>query len=212
VAKPFPPTIERIERALRGPLPGEAAKRAFWPKPLRSAQPSELAASRQAAVLIALHAERGEFSLLLLRRSSVEGDVHSGQLALPGGRLEVGETIESAALRETEEELGIARRHVRLIGRLSDHWIPVSSHLVSPVVGWIDELPPLLPDPKEVDAVVQQPIAPLLSPKLRGSFERDLAGARHSVPCWKLPAGELWGATAMILAEFLAVWDAALRD
>jgi 8-oxo-dGTP pyrophosphatase MutT (NUDIX family) len=196
-----------LQRALHEPLPGEVAKQAFWPQPMRPALPDELAAARRAAVLVALHRAHEEFALLLVRRSHVDGDVHSGQLALPGGRVVEGESCEAAALRETEEELGIQPNRVRLLGRLSEHWIPVSSHLVTPVVGWIEQMPPLTPDPLEIAGVVPQAIAPLRSADMRGSFERELAGTWHSVPCWILPAGELWGATAMILAEFLAVWD-----
>ena len=159
------------------------------------------------AVLVALHLAAHELSVLLVRRSQVDGDVHSGQLAFPGGRLEAGETVEAAALRETQEELGLQPASVHLIGRLSEHWIPVSGHMVTPLVGWIAQLPRLQPDPLEVELVVQQPLAALRGQAMRGSFERELAGSRHEIPCWHLPAGNLWGATAMILAELLSVLE-----
>lgn len=205
--RPLPTRIDALSEALAGELPGNAPKREFWPLPVRRwPSDSERATARRAAVLLALHQVEGGFAALLMRRAEFDGDVHSGQLALPGGGIEPDESALEAALRESEEEIGLPPRDVEILGGLSEHWIPVSRYLVSPFVGFVRELPQLRPEPGEVDAVISLPIGVLLDPARRGHFPRDVRGETLQIPCWKLKEGNLWGATAMILAEFLSIW------
>ena len=138
----------------------------------------------------------------LLVRRSLAGDVHSGQIALPGGGLEGDESIEQAALREAHEELGIEPTSVELLGRLSPQWIPVSNYVVWPVVGTTGARPALRPDPTEVARAFWS------SPDVLASGEvtlrtREREGVTMQMPGWELPEGFLWGATAMILAELV---------
>ena len=200
-------TLARLRAALHPPLPGNAAKARLAPQPdggrLAQAIP---ATARPSAVLIALYPEAEDLGLPLLRRRRIDGDVHSGQIALPGGGLEGSESIEEAALREAEEEIGLCPQSVRLVGRLSPQWIPVSGYVVHPVVGWLPARPSTVPDPAEVDSILWARVDQLRHASLQ---RRPWRRGTHvlQAPGWELPEGFLWGATAMILAELLVALD-----
>ncbi|MEZ4679622.1 MAG: CoA pyrophosphatase [Caldilineaceae bacterium] len=102
--------------------------------------------------------------LPLILRPTYEG-VHSGQVAFPGGGWEEGDAdIVATALREAEEEVGVNRHQIHVLGQLSPLYIYVSNHLVHPTVAWMDHRPHFAPDPHEVAMVLELPIAELLNP------------------------------------------------
>lgn len=207
----FRSRIHRVERALAKELPGEAAKRRFWPRKFPS-EPGPDDSVSHAAVLVCLFPEsddKGPTALPLMERTAVHGDVHSGQISLPGGSFEAGEDAVACALREAHEELGIRPDTLRVLGQLSPHWIPVSGYLVEPVVATCAERPRFIADDREVAAVIQTTIEQLEDPQLRGTFQFERDSRRMEIPCWKLEEGTLWGATAMILAELLAMFEGA---
>lgn len=195
--------IEDLTRRLREPLPGDAAKAALAPRPARGrlGRPPDPGA-RDAAVLVLLVQGAERLHMPLMVRRSITGDVHSGQIALPGGGVEHGESIEDAALREAHEELAIDPASVEILGRLSPQWIPVSNYVVWPVVGVSGRRPDLRPDPSEVArAFWSSPdVLPLDDVTVR---TREREGVAMEMPGWELPEGFLWGATAMILAELV---------
>lgn len=199
------PRLEHLRRALALPLPGDRAKVELAPRPVRGrlgrAAPAD---ARAAAVLVLLVPEAGALHLPLLLRETVYGDVHSGQIALPGGGSDHGEDATDTALREAHEELGIDPRSVDVFGVLSPQWIPVSGYVVTPVVGTCACRPELEPDPSEVAGALWTTVERLQSQPL------DLrpwsrGGQTMQCPGWELEEGFLWGATAMILAELLAL-------
>lgn len=197
--------IEALATALTGPLPGDEVKAPLAPRPHRGrlgARAPEDA--RAAAVLALLVPEDGRLHLPLLLRRSIDGDVHSGQIALPGGGSDPGEDAEATALREAHEELGIEPRTVRVLGTLSPQWIPVSGYRVTPVVGTSTSRPRLRPDPVEVAGTLWTTVEHLQShaPVLRDWKRGEMLLQR---PGWVLEEGFLWGATAMMLAELLAL-------
>jgi 8-oxo-dGTP pyrophosphatase MutT (NUDIX family) len=118
---------------------------------------------RPAAVAVVVQPdEKGEAAILLTRRAAGLKR-HGGQWALPGGRLDPGETPEDAALRELEEEIGLVLPHEHILGRLDD--LPTrSGFVITPVVLWGDPDTLLRPDPREVAGVYFVPIADLLDP------------------------------------------------
>ena len=198
--------IEDLQHRLAGPLPGDEAKRAMLPR-LRSLQPpnGEAEDLRDASVLVLLFPCENDLVLPLMRRRKVQGDVHSGQISLPGGGRELGESLVETALREAQEELGIDPDQVEVLGPLSPQWIPVSGYRVHPFVATTAERPVYVPDPIEVDRVIETTIDTLLDESRREIRSLDLAGTPTPIPGWSLPEGFLWGATAMILAELLAL-------
>lgn len=217
MSRPLDPSqrIDSLALALRQhALPGDAAKQRMWPDHLPKRPPIvEQDYARRAAVLVLLFPHQGRVCFPLMRRTVVGADAHSGQISLPGGSREPGETPEQTALREAHEELGIRPDRLRVLGRLSPHFIPVSGFRVVPVVAATEQSPEYAPDPKEVDAVLVSSLEELESPGCESTFARDIRGRRYDIPCWRLGGSEvLWGATAMILAELLALAKGAPRS
>jgi 8-oxo-dGTP pyrophosphatase MutT (NUDIX family) len=130
---------------------------------------------------------------------------HGGQVSLPGGVVEPGETLEQAALREAHEEVALPLEPVRVLGALTPLDIPVSGFRLHPIVAVTDTHPPLTPADAEVATILEVALDELLDPVnfVRTTRERD--GVRYVVPAFHVCGHEIWGATAMVLAEFLAL-------
>ncbi len=133
---------------------------------------------------------------------------HAGQVSLPGGVLEPGESSAEACLRELSEELGLAADEISLLGRLSPLYVFGSGFMVTPWVGWIAVRPELAPNVEEVAQVVEVAVSQLLDETYRGWATVEARGTSVSVPCFRLGGHNVWGATSMILAELAEV----LRD
>ena len=167
----------------------------------------------ESAVLVPLRRLAGEhMDLVLIRRTESEGQ-HSGQVAFPGGRVEPGDrTPEDAALREANEELGIPRAAVEIVGAL-DEMLTITGFHVVPVVGLVDRTVPLVPSPREVARVFSVPMEVLLRVE---SWERRPHSYRgREVSVWHLPfSGEdIWGVTAHILRGMVErLWRVAGVD
>ena len=132
---------------------------------------------------------------------------HGGQVSLPGGRLDhPEESIEQAALREAQEEIGVATSAVELLGRLTPLPIPVSGHLLSPVVGAANARPTFTLAEPEVERLIEVPVARLLLPEAVAWEERVRTRPPNDlmrVPYFDIDGARVWGATAMVLAEFI---------
>jgi 8-oxo-dGTP pyrophosphatase MutT (NUDIX family) len=131
-------------------------------------------------------------------------------VSLPGGRLDGGESVEAAALREAHEEIGVVPADVEVLGQLTPLPIAVSGHLLHPVVGVAPARPAFSLHEHEVEALVEVPLADLR----RGDAVRWEVRQRArpplgdmDVPCFDVGGVQVWGATAMVLAEFLAVLE-----
>jgi 8-oxo-dGTP pyrophosphatase MutT (NUDIX family) len=125
---------------------------------------------------------------------------HAGQIALPGGKIEKGETAIETALRETFEEVGIEPEKITILGKLSEFYVEVSRFQIQPVVGWLHNKPVFKTNPDEVEKVILFPLKKMESPFCK--VEMDTITGRLKVPCIKFEHEIIWGATAMILAEF----------
>jgi 8-oxo-dGTP pyrophosphatase MutT (NUDIX family) len=160
---------------------------------------------RRAAVLVPLVRDGDGWSILFSRRADNLA-AHSGQIAFPGGAVEAGETLELAAVRETEEEVGIARDRVELIGRLDD-LITNSGFLVAPFVGTIATRIEYILSESEVAEVFEVPIDALLAidqPEVRYVPFRD---KRFPAYFYRYDRYEIWGLTGRMLKAFLdLVW------
>lgn len=194
---------EDIRRALA--LPGfdhEAAQQQMIPRP-RGVRPLESAGQpRQGAVLVALYDTDGQTHLVLTRRRDDLND-HAGQIAFPGGRREDGETLESTAVREAEEEIGLRPAALTILGRLNCMYIPPTDYEVYPFVAWHNGRPRFRRQANEVAEILEVYLAYLLSPECQFEETWDYKGMTVQVPFYLVGAHKVWGATAMILSEFL---------
>jgi 8-oxo-dGTP pyrophosphatase MutT (NUDIX family) len=164
--------------------------------------------SVKSSVLILLYPEEEKIKTVVMLRPAYNG-VHSGQISLPGGKWEISDIdMATTALRETYEEIGVHPSTIRLLGQLSPLYIPPSNYLVFPYIGISDNKPEFLKDPSEVQEIIEIDIAELLNKdtctKRRLPFND---GSSLEVPCYTFSETIIWGATAMILSEFIALLE-----
>ncbi|OHE69363.1 MAG: hypothetical protein A2Z99_17600 [Treponema sp. GWB1_62_6] len=185
---------------LTGPLPGRRAHAAMLPS-WRREVPDSHEGFRSASVLIILYPENGRLRFPLIERSSGPRP-HDGQIALPGGAVESGESGEAAALREAREELGFDPSSLDLAGRLTPVAVSVSRFLMTPFVAVATERPDFRPAPAEVAAWFSVDLEELMEETSMTTATVRHDGADRSVPCFRLAGSAVWGATAMALSEF----------
>lgn len=156
-----------------------------------------------AAVLVPIiwHAE-GPGVLLTLRSAKLSA--HAGQVAFPGGRIEAGETAEAAALREAAEEVGLDPRLPVIAATLPDH-MTGTGYRVTPVVAFLDPPVPLTPEPSEVQAVFELPLALLFDPAAPSRRSTEWRGRMREYWVWPHADHLIWGATATILMNLARV-------
>ncbi len=194
--------LDQIRVALQRPLPGLAAQIKFAPEyrveSLRATPPAN---ARPAGVLILLYPHNGELHFPLMKRVE-DGLVHSGQISLPGGSQEAGESLRQTALREACEEIGAACDGVEVIGELTTIYIPPSNFLVTPTIGYVDRRPEFRLDSREVAELIEVPLTMLFDPMVVKREPWTLRGMQVEVPFYQIGPHKVWGATAMILSEF----------
>lgn len=168
-------------------------------------RPSELPGQpRVGGVLLLLYSHQQTIHLVLTRRRD-DLTSHAGQISFPGGRREPGETAVAAALRETEEEIGVPATAVTILGELTTIYIPPSDYEVHPFVGWVNggERPLFVPEAREVAEILEVPLSHLLNPTTREVGQIPVRGALYTVPFYNVYGHRVWGATAILLSEFL---------
>jgi 8-oxo-dGTP pyrophosphatase MutT (NUDIX family) len=191
-----------IEQRLRGSAPGGDPFRPHLVghtsddlQALRGLLPAELS---RAAVLVPIVEREQDLTVLLTRRATHLKN-HAGQVSFPGGRIEPGDPGPwEAALRETEEEIGLGRDHVRLAGYLGDHFV-ISGYVVTPVVGFVRPGFTLRLDVTEVEEAFEVPLSFILDPANRVPRERHFAGRMFRGYDIPYQGHNIWGATAVML-------------
>lgn len=200
------PTLNDVRAALALPgFDGPAAQRHMAPVARPIARPNLPGGPRLGGVLVLLYCADDELHVVLIRRPDYEG-VHAGQVSCPGGRHEPPESLGETALRETYEEIGISPTDVELLGRLTSLYVMPSDFEVHPFVGRYTGAgrPRFVPDTREVAAILEAPLRLLLDPATRAKEEMELRGGlRLDVPFFRIGEHKVWGATAMILSEFV---------
>jgi 8-oxo-dGTP pyrophosphatase MutT (NUDIX family) len=164
---------------------------------------------REAGVLVPVYERAGAPHVLMTRRRA-DLRLHPGQISFPGGRLEPGDTDAlAAALREAEEEAGIARGDVETIGRLSEALVVTSGFRLTPWVGVVPYPYPWVAQAAEVAEIVEVPVEALARPGARHVETREAYGMAHEVHTYTVGDDRIWGATARVLSELLAAWRTA---
>ena len=204
----------------------EALRRALGTRPredlqLRAIEPGEAPPGGfvRAAVLVPLFEYESEAHVLLTRR---RGDLrrHPGQVSFPGGRMEPGEDSLTAALRESQEEIGLDPSRVDVLGRLDDTIVLATGFRLTPWVGLVPYPYPYMGHPGEVEEILYVPLAALARPGVHHTEERVEReppgsgaapapahdGELRLVHFYELPALTIWGATARVLNKLLGLW------
>ena len=193
----------KLREGLRA-LPGLEAQTLLAPRPRRPWPQIFSDGPRTAAALVLLYARDGRPSLVLTLRAGLLSR-HGGQVSFPGGAIEPGEAIASAALREAAEEVGIDPSVVRVVGALTPLHIPVSDFIVHPIVAVMDQIPVFRHAAAEVARVLEVPFEQLVDPSRVHETTRMRGDVEVDVPYFDLAGEQVWGATAMMLAEMLCV-------
>jgi 8-oxo-dGTP pyrophosphatase MutT (NUDIX family) len=157
---------------------------------------------RLSAVLLLLYCRADEWHVLLTRRRD-DLNSHAGQISFPGGRQENTESLAETAFRETQEEVGLTPEGIQLLGELATVYIPPSDFEVHPFVAYQTGPARFHPDPGEVAELLETPLSLLLDPETRQVEVWELRELQVEVPYYRIGAHKVWGATAMMLGEFL---------
>ena len=196
--------LAHLSTAFSRPLPGAAAHGLMAPRP-RGEWPDDMATRqyRAAAGLLLVFPRHNESHLILTVRSPHVR--HGGQVSMPGGVVEPGESNVRAALREAHEEVAFTDTDVRVMGELTFVDIPVSGFRLHPVVASLDRSPILRPSDGEVARILEVPLSTLLDPAV--VEWRTLTRGRMPLlaPAFVFDDAVIWGATAMVLAELLSM-------
>ncbi len=197
---------KRIVKVTKMDLPGEMVQ--FKMAPIERLQELKRVAleknnAKRAGVMSLFYPSKDfETHLILILRKTYNG-VHSAQVGFPGGKLEdQDETIQDAALRETEEEIGISRETISVLKKLTEIYIPPSNFFVQPFLGITRELPKFVPQEEEVEALIEVSLRDfmddgnIITQTLSTSYAKSI-----EVPAFKLNEHIVWGATAMMLNE-----------
>jgi 8-oxo-dGTP pyrophosphatase MutT (NUDIX family) len=201
----------RILDALARGLPGVDAQLRMAPRPRPGWDPHHFPEGlREGAALLLVYPIDGNPHVLLTVRGSTMRK-HTGQVSFPGGSVDTNESFESAALREASEEVGVAPASVRVLGRLTPLHIPVSGFRLHPILGIVDARPRFVPAEWEVARLLEVPVDHLHDPANvhHETQTRESMGKQYDIeiPYFLVEGHKVWGATAMALAEFLALLD-----
>jgi 8-oxo-dGTP pyrophosphatase MutT (NUDIX family) len=202
-------TIERtLKERLSGTLPGADAQRRFAPSPVRPGwEPGQAGINtRTAAVLLLLYpSDRGVSLPLTVRASGLAR--HAGQISLPGGACDPGETLADTALREAQEEIAVDASTVRVLGELTPVHVIVSGFTLHPIVGVTAVRPAFVPAAGEVAEVLEVALDDVRDASRIRRGVRIREGVAIEYPYFDLLGHQVWGATAMVLGELICLLE-----
>ncbi len=194
--------ISKVQKRIHMSLPGKAAQELMAPTVrftgLKYPDPAN---SKRSGVLLLLYPDITGWSTVFIERT-VYGP-HGGQISLPGGKMEADDRdIQATALRETKEEIGVSPEQIEVLGELTSLYVPNSNFLVSPFVGFINEVPEMVKDDKEVASIIKIDVRELFDAKNKGTKSFSRSGYDIQAPYYRAREYIIWGATAMIMSEF----------
>lgn len=201
--------IENIKYELQKSLPGEEAQKKMAPVAHLNRFSADIKKARKGGVLLLLSNQQKQVHITLIKRVK-DGGAHSGQISFPGGKYEVFDAnIIETAKRETFEEVGVDPEQIEILGSLSSLYIPVSNYLVFPAVGFVFEEPKFVPDKNEVDEILNIPLKCFIGEKYKKTQKISAQNYMIDAPAYQINGYTIWGATAMIISEFVEVLERA---
>lgn len=211
----FKVQTERLRERLARPLPGPAALLQMAPASRRFVATDEARqrGATEAAALVLLFPDGPDLRthcVLTVRSGELRN--HPGQISFPGGRIDHGETITEAALREAWEELSVPGYALDVLGELTPVYISVTDYLVHPVVAAAARRPDFRPQEDEVADLIEVPVRRFVGEANRREDTWVLRGERRLVRYFEVSGHKVWGATAMMLSELAAVYADAVEE
>ncbi|MCF0065074.1 CoA pyrophosphatase [Dyadobacter chenwenxiniae] len=204
--------IDALTQKLKYPLPGESAHRIMQASTKLRLTFKPNARTRKSAVLVLFYPYKDEIYFPLILRPAYDG-VHSGQVAFPGGRFEpTDENLIRTALREAQEEIGLRLNDVKILGILTELFIPASNFYVLPVIATMPYRPDFYPDPREVEDIFEIKLKEISDIEIIGSSDIQVRGEQVHAPHYTVQGYKIWGATAMMISELLTVLNAPDGD
>lgn len=188
-------------------LPGFDAQNLMSPSirdhALKTSDPS---IARDSSVLLLFYPKNGQLYLPFMKRTKGNNS-HSGQISLPGGKYEESDENRTiTAIRETNEELGVDCKKIKILGFLTELYIPVSNFMVLPVLGYCEKRPEFILNEFEVDEIIEMPVSQLLSKENISEYIINQNKFEILAPYFKAEEHKIWGATAMILSELREIF------
>ncbi|MFA9371657.1 MAG: CoA pyrophosphatase [Labilibaculum antarcticum] len=192
---------------LNNGLPGFDAQNLMSPSirehALKTSDPS---IARDSSVLLLFYLKNGQLHLPLIKRTTGNTN-HSGQISLPGGKYEESDANRTiTAVRETNEELGVECEKIKILGFLTELYIPVSNFMVLPVLGYCDKRPDFKLNEFEVEEIIEMPVVQLFAEDNIDEFTIEKDGFKIHAPYFPANEHKIWGATAMILSELREIF------
>jgi 8-oxo-dGTP pyrophosphatase MutT (NUDIX family) len=201
--------IKAISERLKKPLPGEKSHRRMASK-VRLQQlifDHDKSNAIPSSVLILFYEDVGVLKTVFILRQTYDG-VHSGQVSFPGGRMEENDkSLIETALREAQEEVNIIPHEVKILGTLSEMYIPPSNFLVLPIVAFQGSRPDFIAEESEVAQIIETDLSFLFDESRIKETELDVRGYKIHAPYFDVHGHVVWGATAMILSELKDVFE-----
>lgn len=197
--------IKELQIALKDKLPGNRAHKEMisYSRPSAEVIRTLEVSPRESAVLILLYRENNNWYFPLIKRQEYDG-VHSKQISLPGGKYENTDLdLAFTSIRETKEEIGVNPDKIKMIGHLSEIYIPPSNFLVKPFVAYLEEYNGFIPDKVEVDIIIKTSVNELINLPIEKSKKYfPQKNEKTMVSSFIIDDEVVWGATAMMLNEF----------
>jgi len=201
--KSFNSYITGLTERLKQPLPGFAAQQKMSPSHRNLFEVTRKLT--KAAVLILLYPDNNLPHVVLIKRTNKD-EPHGGQISLPGGRKDNTDmTLEQTAIRECYEEIGVMPESIHILGAITPLVIPVSHYEVFPYIGWVESKPNWQVQKEEVAYCIEIPVSELHNPQTIQIEIKEYKGLNVEIPFFSYKNEKIWGATAMILSEFIAL-------